>query len=130
MTATLYPPLFLSSAQTTATLEGNDIYLVSALVWSQVCLTLKSQFARNLFFFFFIFSPSDAPHMWDVLAASRRFQSETQMAPLLANTVTLFTKLLILWDSFTSIADRTVISTLKLSGEILKWVSVEEILDR
>lgn len=68
--------------------------------------------------------------MWDVLAASRRFQLETQMAPLLANTVTLFTKLLILWDSFTSIADRTVISTLKLSGEILKWVSVEEILDR
>ena len=128
MTATLYPPLFLSSAQTTTTLEGNDIYLISALVWSQVCGTLKSQFARNLFLFF-IFSPSDAPHMWDVLAASRRFQSETQMAPLLANTVTLFTKLLILWDSFTSIADRTVISTLKLSGEILKWVSVEEILD-
>lgn len=56
MTATLYPPLFLSSAQTTASLEGNDIYLVSALVWSQVCLTLKSQFARNLFLFFHLFA--------------------------------------------------------------------------
>ena len=58
MTATLYPPLFLSSAQTTATLEGNDIYLVSTLVWSQVCLTLKSQFARNLFLFFHLFALS------------------------------------------------------------------------
>ena len=67
----------------------------------------------------------DVRLMLDASVANRQFQSETQMAQLLVNMVTLCTKLHILWGSFTNTVDRTAISTSLFTGAILKAVSTQ-----